>query len=125
MLQRFLLGSLLCVSLVSAARSSEPTVAGTLSEAVSSDGMFIHWREHVIDDEAGSGLPLRGADGFELADFDRDGYLDIAVMWEDSSHLRVSYGTEQAGRWQTVTLAQGAEVHEICLLYTSPSPRDS
>jgi hypothetical protein len=113
MLQRFLLGSLLCVSLVSAARSSEPTVAGTLSEAVSSDGMFIHWREHVIDDEAGSGLPLRGADGFELADFDRDGYLDIAVMWEDSSHLRVSYGTEQAGRWQTVTLAQGVEVHEI------------
>ena len=101
MARLFLLASLICVSLANAVRGSEPTVASTLSNTVAADGLFIHWREHIIDDEAGSGLPLRGADGFELADFDQDGYMDVAVMWEDSSHLRVSFGTEEVGRWQT------------------------
>ena len=113
MLRILLLGGFVCLSLVNITRAGELTVADTPSDAAAAGGLFIHWREYIIDDEAASGLPLRGADGFELADFDKDGHLDIAVMWEDSSHLRISFGTEEAGRWQTVTLAEGAEVEEI------------
>lgn len=113
MLRILLLGGFFCLSLVNITRAGELTVAGTPSDAVAAGGLFIHWREHIIDDEVSSGLPLRGADGFELADFDQDGHLDVAVMWEDSSHLRISFGGDDAGRWQTVTLAEGAEVEEI------------
>ena len=108
-----LLAGLVAIFMLGTAKASDMTVANTPSNAVASDGMFIHWHEHVIDDEANSGLPLRGADGFELADFDKDGHLDVAVMWEDSSHLRISFGSGDAGRWQNVTLADGEEVKEI------------
>ena len=87
-------------------------MAATPSQAQAADGAFIHWREKRIDDEALSGLPLRGADGFEVADFDRDGVLDVAIMYEDSNHLRLAFGSANADDWELVTLAEG-ELHTV------------
>lgn len=97
----------------SASQAGDPTVAATATAARGPDGAFIHWLEKPIDDEELSGLPLRGADGFEVADFDRDGYPDIAIMYEDSNHLRIAFGGENTDDWEVVTLAEGPEVQEI------------
>jgi hypothetical protein len=56
-----------------ATEASETSVGETPYRALAADGTFIHWREKRIDDAALFGSPLRGADGFEVADFDRDG----------------------------------------------------
>jgi hypothetical protein len=94
-------------------QAGDRSVAETPSTAKASDGRYLHWQEHIIDDQALSGLPLRGADGFEVADFDRDGFLDVAIMYEDSNHLRLAFGSADPDDWELVTLAEGAEVKEI------------
>lgn len=93
--------------------ADELTVAATPSRAQAADGSYIHWHEQRIDDQGLSGLPLRGADGFEVADFDRDGFLDVAIMYEDSNHLRLAFGSANPDEWELVTLAEGREVQEI------------
>ncbi len=85
------------------------TVADTLTKAQAPDGSYISWREHLIDDEQISGIPLRGADGLKLADFDKDGHVDIVSVHEDSHHIRLAFGSGDPDRWELVTLAEAGE----------------
>ncbi len=89
--------------------SRPPTVAETPSRARAVDGRYISWREHLVDDEQLGGLAIRGADGLELADLDGDGFEDIVSVHEDSSHIRIAFGSADPDRWQLVTLAAGEE----------------
>lgn len=84
--------------------------------AVSGDGEYISWREHVIDDQVEPGVPLTGGDGLQLADLDRDGHEDVISVHESDSeyddvgdgYVRVAFGNGGAGPWQNRTLADGA-----------------
>ncbi|MBT4522638.1 MAG: hypothetical protein HOC23_21785 [Halieaceae bacterium] len=96
-------------------RVDDQLVAQTPTRAMATDGSYIHWSERLIDDEGLSGLALRGADGFEVADFDKDGFADVAIMYEDSFHLRLAFGSANPDQWQLVTLSAGTEVQEIAI----------
>ncbi len=88
------------------------TVADTPSRATGPDGRFISWKEHLIDGERLSGgVQLRGADGLHMADFDKDGHLDIVSVHEDSSHIRLAFGSANPDRWHLATLAENAEAN--------------
>lgn len=90
------------------------TVADTPTQAQTTDGQFISWREHRIDDEGlNGGVPIRGGDGLQMADIDRDGRLDIVSVHEDSNHLRIAFATEDPDVWINVTVGEGAEVAAI------------
>ena len=90
------------------------TVAETPTNATAADGRFIAWREHLIDDEAiNGGVPIRGGDGLVEGDIDRDGYLDIVSVHEDSNHLRIAFGSADPDRWTLVTIAAGDRVGAI------------
>ncbi len=90
------------------------SVADTLTSATTPAGEFISWREHRIDDEGLSGgVPLRGGDGLQMADLDRDGFIDIVLVHEDSNHLRIAFGTADPDRWVLTTVASGAVVGAI------------
>ena len=94
--------------------ASVTSVADTPSEATTSDGRFISWSEHLIDDEqSNGGLPIRGGDGLVMGDIDKDGTMDIVSVHEDSDHLRIAFGTADPDRWELFTVAQGAEVAAI------------
>lgn len=83
-------------------------VAKAPSSAKATDDRFISWLEHRIDDQAlAGGLRLRGADGLEMADLDRDGYLDIVSVHEDSNHVRLAFGSGDPDKWHLITLAEG------------------
>lgn len=99
-----------------------PPVASVLlsdapSTARAADGRFISWREHRIDDELASGVPLRGSDGLVIADLDRDGFIDIVSVHESDDvydgapegHIRIAFGTADPDHWINVTLAEGAQ----------------
>ena len=89
-------------------------VADLPTEARNKDGLYISWDENTIDDENRSGgVPLRGADGLQMADLDQDGYLDIVSVHEDSDHLRVAYGSDNPTDWFRLSLAEGEEVDAI------------
>jgi hypothetical protein len=78
----------------------EENLASRLSRATAEDGSYISWREHVVDDEAISGIMLRGSDGLEMGDLDQDGYPDIVSVHESDvtcdgvadGHIRIAYG---------------------------------
>ena len=71
------------------------TVADSMTRAQLPDGRYISWKEHTIDDEElGGGIRLRGGDGLQMADLDKDGHIDIISVHEDSNHVRVAFGFE-------------------------------
>jgi FG-GAP-like repeat len=94
-----------------------PNLAAAPTAARAANGDYIAWREHIIDDEAVSGIELRGADGLVMADLDKDGYDDIVSVHESDveydgvadGFIRIAFGTADPDRWRLVTLAAGAE----------------
>lgn len=106
--------ALTILSRTASAEAPLDSVSGTPSAARTTDGEYISWIEHVIDDEAiNGGLPIRGGDGIALVDLDADGFEDIVTAQEDSNHLRVAYGTGDPKRWVLRTLAQGNVVGAV------------
>jgi hypothetical protein len=85
------------------------TVAGSLTQAQAAGGGYISWKEHRIDDEAMGEVSIRGADGFQMGDLDKDGYLDVVSVHEDSDHIRLAFGSNNPGDWFRLTLAEGRE----------------
>ena len=88
------------------------TVAEAPTTAKTPDGRYISWKEHRIDDqELNGGIELRGGDGLQMADLDRDGHQDIVSVHEDNYHIRLAFGTADPDRWELATLADGAEAN--------------
>lgn len=95
----------------------QQTVASSPTRARATDGQYIGWREHRIDDEGLTGVPIRGSDGLTLGDLDRDGHLDIVSVHEADTvydneavgHVRIAFGSDDPDVWERVTLAEGAE----------------
>jgi hypothetical protein len=93
------------------------SVASTLTTARAADGRYISWREHIIDDEAAGGVAIRGGDGLQMADLDKDGYLDVVSVHESdtsydgalSGYVRIAFGTADPDRWVLTTLASGKD----------------
>ena len=93
---------------------SQPPDASTpvddmVTAAARPDGTFVSWEEHLVDDEAAAGLPIRGGDGLAVGDLDADGFPDVVSAQEDSSHIRVAYGDESEDDWFRLSLAEGEE----------------
>jgi len=109
-----------CVAVLGAADAQAqaiPDLAAAPTQARAANGDYIAWREHIVDDEAASGIELRGADGLVMADLDRDGYDDIVSVHESDveydgvpdGFIRIAFGTADPDRWHLVTLAMGPE----------------
>lgn len=92
-------------------------VAYRITEAKSSDGHFISWKEHLIDGPDVSGVPLSGGDGLVMADLDMDGHQDILSVHEGDTaadgiprgYIRLAFGSGDPDTWELVTLAEGPD----------------
>jgi hypothetical protein len=89
-------------------------VADMPSKALATDGRYISWRERLVDSEdINGGVAIRGGDGLQMADLDRDGHFDIISVHEDSGHIRVAFGSADPDAWTLVTLAHGEEAAAV------------
>ncbi len=94
-----------------------PLVGDSPTKARSSDGRYISWREHIIDDSELAGFEISGSDGLTMADLDRDGHLDIVSVHESDTsydgaaegHIRIAFGSADPDRWELVTLSDGPD----------------
>ena len=93
-----------------------PTLADTKTRARSTEGTYISWHEHIIDDTASAGIAISGSDGLKQADLDQDGYPDFVSVHESDTtydgapegHIRIAF-SGKPGEWHNITLSQGAE----------------
>jgi len=103
------LWALLTVLLVACSGAGPTSVADGLTEAKTADGRYISWEEHLIDDQDAAEVRLRGAAALGTADLDQDGIPDVVSAFQESSHVRVAFGSEGPDSWFRLSLAEGAE----------------
>lgn len=92
-------------------------VASMLSDSKASDGLYISWKEHLIDGLDISGIALSGSDGLIMGDLDLDGHQDIVSVHEaDTVYdgiprgcIRLAFGSNDPDVWALTTLAEGLE----------------
>ena len=93
------------------------SVASMVSDSKASDGLYISWKEHLIDGLDVSGAALSGSDGLVMGDLDLDGYQDIVSVHEADTvydgiprgTVRLAFGSDDPDVWELATLAEGAE----------------